>query len=158
MFIQRLLKPSYTAPKPIPQPPDHDSADILARTLWGEARGETLAGIEAVANVIMNRVRFAQDRGGFWWGDDITAVCQKPYQFSCWNKNDPNYFKLLAVTPDDRAFAMCQRVARRAVNNVLTDNTMGATHYHNDSVSPSWTRHQSPTTRIGNHTFYRITT
>ena len=31
--------------------------DILARTLYGEARGEGTEGMEAVANVIMNRYR-----------------------------------------------------------------------------------------------------
>ena len=31
--------------------------DILARTLYGEARGEGIDGIEAVACVIMNRYK-----------------------------------------------------------------------------------------------------
>ena len=53
--------------------------------------------MEAVAAVILNRVRIARERGGYWWGDTIIRVCQKPYQFSCWNKHDPNYGRLLRV-------------------------------------------------------------
>jgi len=90
------------------------AVDTLARTLWGEARGEPVRGIEAVAAVVVNRVRLAQRRGGMWWGSDIVAVCRKPWQFSCWNADDPNRAKLLAVTAADPVFATCLRVARRA--------------------------------------------
>ena len=40
--------------------------DILARTLWGEARGEGLAGQIAVACTIRNRVE--DGRAKSWWG------------------------------------------------------------------------------------------
>ena len=63
--------------------------DILARTLWGEARGESLAGQIAVAWTIRNRVNDGKDKS--WWGEGYAGVCQKPYQFSCWNRNDPNF-------------------------------------------------------------------
>ena len=33
--------------------------EIFAKTLFGEARGEKLPGVEAVANVILNRVKHA---------------------------------------------------------------------------------------------------
>lgn len=42
--------------------------DILARTIYGEARGESISGMEAVASVVLNRVAFANRRGRFWWG------------------------------------------------------------------------------------------
>ena len=61
---------------------------ILARTLWGEARGESLAGQIAVAWTIRNRVDDGNTKS--WWGEGYAGVCQKPYQFSCW-KNDPNF-------------------------------------------------------------------
>ena len=63
--------------------------DILARTLWGEAWGESLAGQIAVAWTIRNRVNDGKDKS--WWGEGYGGVCQKPYQFSCWNKSDPNF-------------------------------------------------------------------
>ncbi len=69
-------------------------ADVLARTLWGEARSEGHVGMEAVASVVLNRVKVARDHGGkYWWGANIVQVCQKPYQFSCWNRSDPNFQK-----------------------------------------------------------------
>lgn len=26
-----------------------------------------------------------------WWGEGYAGLCEKPYQFSCRNKNDPNF-------------------------------------------------------------------
>lgn len=131
--------------------------DVLARTLWGEARGEGDMGMEAVANVIINRVRVAQARGGYWWGDTIIAVCQKPYQFSCWNRSDANYKKLQEVTEKtDVYFATAMRIARRAVAGTLADQTGGATHYHARSITPNWAVGQNPTKQIGHHLFYAL--
>ncbi|MBN8521745.1 MAG: cell wall hydrolase [Alphaproteobacteria bacterium] len=132
------------------------SEDILARTLWGEARGEPQAGIEAVASVILNRVRIAQAKGGYWWGTDIISVCQKPYQFSCWNKSDPSYSKLIAVTERNKHFVQCVMIARRALAEQIRDITGGATHYHADYVSPYWITGQTPTLRVGRHIFYKL--
>lgn len=130
--------------------------DTLARTLWGEARGEGPQGMEAVACVILNRVHVAQAKGGYWWGSDIISVCQKPYQFSCWNRSDPNYKQLQAVTEKDIHYATAVRIARRAVAETLADTTGGATHYHAKYVSPDWASGQKPTAIIGNHIFYKL--
>ena len=129
--------------------------DVLARTLWGEARGEGADGMQAVANVILNRVRVAEDRGKYWWGNNVIQVCQKPYQFSCWNRSDPNFKKLQAVDESDLYFATAVRVARRAMIGRLDDLTNGATHYHANSVSPYWAKNEKPTATIGHHIFYR---
>lgn len=130
--------------------------DILARTLWGEARGEGVAGMEAVASVILNRVRIARERGGFWWGGNVIQVCQKPYQFSCWNRSDPNFQKLQGVDGRDLYFATALRVARRALAGTLEDATDGATHYHAANIQPYWARGEAPVAVIGRHVFYRI--
>lgn len=165
MIFRRLLKPAAPASVPEPvavplftQETDTIAAqiDILARTLWGEARGESLQGQEAVANVIMNRLALARKRGTFWWGNTIESICRKPYQFSCWNSNDPNYPKIMQVTLADPVFAQCQRIARRAIRGLLADHTFGADHYHALSVSPSWARSDAITATIGNHVFYKL--
>lgn len=131
--------------------------DVLARTLWGEARSEGHFGMEAVASVVLNRVKLAQSRGGkYWWGANIIQVCQKPYQFSCWNRSDPNFQKLQNVDQDNLYFRTAQRIARRAVIDRLPDGTGGATHYHADYVSPYWAQGEQPTARIGRHIFYRL--
>lgn len=132
------------------------SADVLARTLWGEARGEGTTGMQAVAGVVMNRVRIAQEKGGFWWGDTVITVCQKPYQFSCWNRADPNAKKLQSVDARDLVFATALRLARRAVIGQLADITHGATHYHAARVRPYWARGKTPCAEIGAHRFYRL--
>lgn len=131
-------------------------ADTLARTLWGEARSEGTRGMHAVANVVQNRVRVAQRRRGFWWGNNIIQVCQKPYQFSCWNNNDPNRAKIIALTEDDIYFATALRIARRAVHNCLEDITEGATHYHTRSIMPYWAKGEKACTTIGRHIFYNL--
>ena len=62
--------------------------DILARTLWGEARGEGVAGQIAVAWSIRNRVEMDLHNDGKpdWWGEGYAGVCKKPYQFSSLSK------------------------------------------------------------------------
>ncbi len=131
--------------------------DVLARTLWGEARGEGAQGMEAVAGTVLNRVKVAEEKGGkFWWGGNIIQVCQKPYQFSAWNRSDPNFKKLQSVDEGDAPFAKALKIAKRAVAGKLDDPTRDATHYHTKSISPYWSKQEKPTTIIGNHIFYRI--
>lgn len=125
--------------------------DILARTLWGEARGEGADGMRAVAAVIMNRVK----RGG-WWGRTVEEVCRKPYQFSCWNRDDPNFAKMRSVNASDLTFAAARRIARRAVYGVLKDPVAGADHYHAAGASPVWACREKPVAVVGRHVFYRL--
>ena len=132
--------------------------DVLARTLWGEARSEGSKGMEAVAYVVLNRVKIAKANGNrHWWGHDIITVCQKPYQFSCWNPGDPNRPKMMAVDKNDIHFATCLRVAQRAVYGQLNDDmTHGADHYHAKNVAPVWTKGREAVATIGNHIFYKL--
>ena len=151
------------APSPPPEPasagtpptPKDRAGDILARTIYGEARGESVRGKEAVAAVVMNRVRRAREAGGtYWWGGTVEAVCQRPWQFSCWNAGDPNRVKIEAVDDGNRVFQTCRRIARRALAGTLGDPTEGATHYHAKSVNPPWARGRAPSAEIGHHLFY----
>jgi spore germination cell wall hydrolase CwlJ-like protein len=126
--------------------------DVLARTMWGEARGEGSAGMQAVANVVINRTEI-----GGWWGNSIIEVCQKPFQFSCWNKDDPNFGKVLSVERDDLYFATAMRIAQRALYGHLPDITNRADHYHAAGILPYWAKGEKPVTVLGNHIFYRLT-
>lgn len=139
---------------PAPGGATETAVDTLARTLWGEARGEPVRGIEAVAAVIVNRVRAAERRGGFWWGDSVVAVCRKPFQFSCWNGDALDRASLAAVTAADPVFATCLRVARRALAGLLSDPTGGATHYHAAGLQPDWAAGHCPSAEIGSLIFY----
>lgn len=130
--------------------------DVLARTLWGEARGEGPAGQVAVAWTIRNRVNDGNPRS--WWGEGYAGVCQAPWQFSCWNKNDPNYPYLSGakqIPPSQ--YALVMRNAKLVVDGATPDPTGGATHYYAKSMktAPKWTVGAKQTVTIGNHIFFR---
>lgn len=159
MKLIKKLIPLRTVPKEEPDATmfyKNIEIDVLARTLWGEARSEGTQGLEAVACVILNRVKVSRKMAGYWWGNDIIQVCQKPYQFSCWNKSDPQYTRVINVDETDMHFATCVRVARRATLGLIEDITKGATHYHADYVNPSWADIRKKTVIIGRHIFYRL--
>ncbi|SHH62836.1 cell wall hydrolase [Massilia sp. CF038] len=134
-----------------PAPPVSSAQITLARTLWGEARGEGRAGMEAVANVVLNRVRRQT-----WWGRTPSQVCCKPNQFSCWNSTDPNREKMLRADASDPAYALALVVAQAALANALADNTAGATHYHAGTLHPlpKWARGHVRCAQVGRHLFY----
>lgn len=126
-------------------------ADVMARTIWGEARNQGIAGMQAVANVIINRV----NKGG-WYGLTPEEVCKKKYQFSCWLPSDPNYKKLTTVDTSDRQFAQALDIAKKALNGEIGDNTGGATEYHTTAIRPNWNWAKlQKTASIGDHVFYR---
>lgn len=129
-----------------------EQIDVMARTAWGEARGEGSKGMQAVLNVIMNRVR-----AGSWYGATPKEVCQKPSQFSVWNKNDPNYGPMLAVSDSDSNFSLAKNLARLAYAGTLPDITNGATNYlalGSLQNVPSWVAKMEQVASIGKHTFY----
>lgn len=122
--------------------------DILARTIYGEARGESTAGQIAVGNVILNRYKSHK-----WFsGNTISETCKKPFQFSCWNTNDANYHKILTAT--EAVLKPFWNIAERLINGEYADNTNGATHYHTNKIKPAWTKGKLPCATIGNHIFY----
>lgn len=125
-----------------------NQTDYLARTMWGEARGEGTRGMQAVGNVIMNRVK-----AGGWYGASIKDVVLKPYQFSAWNINDPNRTKMLNAT--DKDLAQARKIAEQLISGTLGDITNGATNYHAKNVSPTWAKNMTQTAVIGNHIFYK---
>lgn len=125
--------------------------DTMARTLYGEARGESMLGKIAVAWVIKNRA----DHPG-WWGTGITGVCKAPYQFSCWLEGDPNRMKLLNVRVTDDAFRECLMVTAAVLSDNFPDPTGSATHYHTDGISPKWAAGKTPNVKIGAHLFFTL--
>ncbi|HEY6633792.1 MAG TPA: cell wall hydrolase [Rhizobiaceae bacterium] len=134
---------------------------ILARTLYGEARGEFDAegkgdkAVEAVANVILNRVA-KKFRGR----STVRDVCLHAKQFSCWNGNDVNRRKIMnLVKGADSEFDRCLAVATRAIRGEFPDHTDGALHYFARRIpKPPWVL-ASPdakvTLTIGGHVFYK---
>jgi spore germination cell wall hydrolase CwlJ-like protein len=128
-------------------------ADVLARTLYGEARGEGVSGMSAIAWVVVNRVK----REGGRFPDTVTGVCKQLYQFSCWSRNDPNYALCHAVTESDPSFSLALWVAAGVLAGQVPDNTGSADHYHAVSMRtyPAWAAKMRKTARIGGHVFYK---
>jgi cell wall hydrolase len=131
-------------------------ADIetLARTLYGEARGESREGKIAVAWVVLNRAR-----PGNPWPDSVAECCRQRWQFSCWNTNDPNLVKLTSVSLDKPSFFNCWVVASEVIAGLHKDPTRGANHYLNpDAVTtmPSWYDPNKVTATIGRHQFLKL--
>lgn len=106
--------------------PGYWPADTLrAATVWGEARGEGLVGMIAVNCVIGNRV----ESGRSLWST-VAKVCLQPWQFSCWNINDPNSAKLHEPQKHEPNGWLKAQVAVAVVRDkICGDITNGATHY-----------------------------
>lgn len=131
---------------------DHLSeVQILALTLYGEARGESPEGQAAVAWVIRNRA----DRR--FRGNSIREVCLSPKQFSCWNASDVNRPKLEdAGTLRTEAYKRLERIAGDVIAGRVADPTGGADHYHEESIAPYWAKTMQRTAQVGRHVFYRM--
>lgn len=147
------------------KPIDFHDLEIMSRTIWGEARGETMRGRRAVACVIINRWKSGKWFNGTDANNDgvesIAEVCQQPWQFSCWNKNDPNLPKLLAVALGDFVFGECVTIAKMVIEDSMTpryagrDPSRAATHYYVDGTAiPKWHTDQKPCAIIGKHLFF----
>jgi len=126
--------------------------EILAKTIYGEARGEPLDGQIAVAWVVMNRVE-KMNR----WASSIRGVVLQRKQFSCWNSSDENLGRIAKVDMRDERYARAVAVAILVLNGDYNlDPTHGATHYINPDVcDPAWQRDMVVTTTIGRHRFMK---
>ena len=132
------------------------AADVLALTLWGEADGRPVRAMEAVASVVMTRVRLAAAPGGpTHLGQGVVAVCRAPFQFACWHPGHPRR-RAIAELPAGVDLGACRRVAARAMAGALPDPTGGATHYHDAVRLPRWALAHVPTAECGGLVFYRL--
>lgn len=139
------------APSPAPTPKPvfgpalrQTDIDTLARTLHGEVRGEPRDGAIAVVHVIRNRA--------IKKGTNAATECLRPWQFSCWNSNDPNRAVITALKPESEAYKKWAALAEEAWE--LPDMTGGALHYFNPKVAnPAWGKEGRETLRVGNHVF-----
>lgn len=128
----------------------HDAdVDILARTLWGEARGIGVRGMEAVGAVIVNRAACPAR-----FGRTMAQVCLAPAQFRCWDASYGTLAKLRAAADGDPALLAARRVARRALGGALADPTGGATRYHAKGEFPRWARDRRVSAFIRRRHFY----
>lgn len=134
--------------------------EVLAKTVWAESRNQGLEGQIAVAWSIRNRVDMDLHSDGKpdWWGEGYEGVCKAPWQYSCWNKGDPNYPYLTGMKPIRLAeLQIAQKAATIAMTGQEKDPTKGATHYYAASMKkpPVWAAHGTKTVQIGGHIFFK---
>lgn len=131
-----------------------NDAQILAATIWGEARGEQLLGQIAVGCVIRNR---SLDHR---WPNSIKRVCLQPYQFSCWLPKDPNSSKMIDLlhSNDNYIFGQCLWIADGIIHGGLQEDvSSGANHYFADSIMPPhWASPSKFVKKVGHHRFYKL--
>lgn len=121
----------------------------LSEALYFEARGESVKGIFAVAEVILNRVdspNYPNDVCGvIYQGTGKRYQCQ--FTYACDGRKE--------VINEPEAYRKVAKVARLMLDGAPRDLTEGATHYHTKSVKPRWSRVYPRTATIGYHHFYR---
>lgn len=125
--------------------------ECLAEALYFEARGESVRGQFAVAEVILNRV----ESGRF--PDSVCDVVRQGTgrKFAC--QFTYTCDGLPEHVHEKRAWERVAKVARAVLNGRYAQLTEGATHYHTTAVNPDWANVYERTAQIGTHLFYRHT-
>ncbi|WP_298163665.1 cell wall hydrolase [Brevundimonas sp.] len=121
----------------------------LTQGVYYEAALESTEGQEAVAQVILNRVRDPNYPntvcGVVFEGAERTTGCQ--FSFTCDGA--------LSQAPVGWAWNRARIVAERALSGYVATRVGTATHYHADYVHPWWAPTLGKITQIGAHIFYR---
>ncbi len=122
---------------------------IALRTMWQEARGEPADGKQAVAHVILNRLKDGR------WGHTLASVCLWPHQFSGWSSaRDPNFQAACELADEDNALMGLANVFDKA--KVVADITEGATHYFATYIdAPAWVQGAIYCGQFGRQKFYK---
>ena len=109
---------------------------LLARLIYGEARGESYVGQVAVGAVVMNRIKSAS------FPNTMSGVIYQKYAFTAVSDGQIN------LTPD----ATAKKAAQDAMNG--WDPSYGALYYYNPATATSsWIFSRKTTVTIGNHVF-----
>ena len=115
-----------TLPDPKKTFAEQQPLTLLAMCIFGEARGQSMAAKIGQASVVHNRVKDGR------FGHDWEGVILHPYQFSCFNENDPNREKLLQPLAHEspKVWVDCVNAATVVMNDAAHDTTQGALYYH----------------------------
>ncbi len=143
------VAPTYDAAwiQAIPAGEKTAELDCLARAVYFEARGESIKGQAAVAEVVLNRTQspyfprtvcgVVNQHGG--------GGCQ--FSFTC----DGNTDRI----SDRTAWFVAEKIASAYIAGAPRSLTEGATYFHTPASRPDWSRRFPMTVRIGAHFFYR---
>ena len=145
----QLIELGDLGTRPKRRPVSIDELVCLADVMYFEARGETVAGRQAVAMTVLNRVssrRFPNTICGVvTQGRGELHKCQ--FSFYCDGRPE--------LVHELEAYREIKDMARVIIETKTADVTGGATFFHTVSVSPSWADYMQKTATIGRHVFYR---
>ena len=126
----------------------------LVQTIYFEARGETLRGQLAVANVILKRVSNKYfpntickvvKSGKYFKGSPVKNRCA--FSYWCDGKSERMYDKL--------SYKKALTVKDLALSGSVVATVDKATHYHALYVNPKWAKEMKKISQIGKHIFYK---
>ena len=131
----------------LPSPSGGADWECLRTAIYFEARGESIKGQVAVAEVVLNRVESRRFPGS------VCAVVNQRGGGGC-------QFSFVCDGIADRmhergALDRAGRIARAMLDGTPRSLTAGATYFHTNGVRPSWARRFDRTASIGSHYFYR---
>jgi spore germination cell wall hydrolase CwlJ-like protein len=122
----------------------------LAEGIYFEARGESVKGQAAVAQVILNRVRNPAYPdtvcGVVYQNQNWRNRCQ--FSFACDGKRD----RIASRQHYEVAYQVALAVS---AGKVFLPEVGSATHYHATYVNPRWSHAMEKMKKIGLHIFYR---
>jgi N-acetylmuramoyl-L-alanine amidase len=134
----------------------HEDILCLAQNIYFEARGESLAGQFAVADVVLNRVESRHypntvcgvvKQAKTRQGKIIRNKCQ--FSWYCDGKSDePTHMDAW-----QRSMDVAVAIYKYGIHKGLTE---GSTHYHTNYVNPSWNKSMYLVGVIGDHIFFRM--
>jgi hypothetical protein len=122
--------------------------ECLTAAIYYEAGSEPLAGQQAVAQVVLNRVRhpaFPATVCGVVYQGSERSGCQ--FSFACDGA--------MRRVPAAAAWSRAARVAAAALAGYVYAPVGLATHYHTYAVTPAWNRSLVMTDMVGAHLFHR---
>jgi len=145
---QTITRTEAQAVDPVGEAPVDDALTCLSRTIYWEAKGGAPADMEAVANVVLNRL------GHDGFPDTVCGVVKdgsqkKSCQFSWWCDGRPDDVQ------EESRYDVAKDIARKALNQQLDDRTRGAMYFHDRNVSPAWVRQYLKTAETGKFLFYK---
>jgi hypothetical protein len=127
------------------------AVQCLTQAVYYEAAREPEVGQEAVAQVVLNRLRHpAYPKsvcGVVYQGAARATGCQ--FTFTCDGS--------MRWAPEAALWRRAQTVAERALAGYVDKAVGSATHYHAQYVAPYWAPTLVKMTQVGQHIFYRWT-
>jgi len=124
--------------------PLSDEANCIAVAVYHEARGESLEGQLAVAQVIKTRAMSGK------YPSDWCGVVKQPWQFSF-----VRHGQFPSVDVNSDAWRKAVGITRLAVANAVQSVPKDCLWYHANYVAPRWSNNLQRVEQIGAHIFYR---